>query len=75
VVDKYFDVSEGRTAFIFRTIKLPCFDAPVTDGNVYLQYRTPLGSLANTVTVAGEKTQVCPEPVGVKYCKDIDAFQ
>jgi hypothetical protein len=51
-MDKYADVSEGRTAFTFRTIKLPCFGAPVTDGNIYLQYRTPLGSLANTVTVA-----------------------
>jgi hypothetical protein len=64
-VVKYSDVSEGRTAFNFRTIKLPCFDAPVTGGNIYLQYSTPLGSLANTVTVAEEKAQVYPEPVGL----------
>jgi hypothetical protein len=46
VVVNYADVSEGRTALIFRTITLPCLDGPVTDGNIYLQYRTPLNSLA-----------------------------
>jgi hypothetical protein len=65
VVVKYSDVSEGRTAFIFRTIKLPCCDASVTGGNIYLQYSTPLDSLADTVTVAEEKAQVYPASVGL----------
>jgi hypothetical protein len=41
VVVKCSDVSEGCTAFLSRTIKLPYFDAPVTDGNIYLQYSAP----------------------------------
>jgi len=36
VVVKYFDVSEGRTAFPFRTIELPSLDAPVRGGNFYV---------------------------------------
>jgi hypothetical protein len=74
-VVKCTDVSEERTAFLFRTFKLPCFAAPVTGGNIYLQYMTPLCSLANTAIVAGETAQVCPQPVGFKYCKNIPQFQ
>ena len=36
VVLKCLDVSEGRTTFLFRIIKLPCLDSSVTGVNMYV---------------------------------------